>query len=307
MADRIKRLNTADPAQGGLFVTDEYYSEVNKMLRDGACVSSFAKHFPMKSLVMNVNKFLTGVDAYFVDAMARKPKDKPTFEKKIITAEKIAVIVPFEDELLEDADVDIAALVEDDTGKAFIELFDRAAMGYEPTSPYGASLSANTPAAATIPFGSGVDLAADVSEAISAIEVAGFDGPTGMIANPAIKHLLRNLRDADNNPIYTQNLDSCTPRDRYCLWGIPICFTRQAPLWGSPEGYEILMAYGPYVFVGDRTGMRVTVSHEATLTQDNMDDINLFEDDMSALRFVMRKGFQIKQNDALAKVTGVTI
>jgi len=301
----IKRLNTADQAQGGLFVLDEFYKQVNRMLRDNGCVEALAKHFPMKSLVMNVPKFATGVDGYWVDPMAVKEKDKPTFENISITAEKMAVIVPFEDQLLEDADQDLAALVKDDVAKAFIEALDRTYMGYELTTPFADSLSGNTPANATIPYGTGVDLAADLSDAISAIEQAGFDGPTGMIAHPAVKHLLRNLRDSNNQPIYTEDLSACTPLERYCVWGIPICFTRQVQTAGSPTATEILMAYGPYVYIGDRTGLQVSVSSEATLTQAQMDNINLWEQDMTALRFVIRRGFAIKQDDALAKVTGV--
>ncbi len=303
----IKRLNTADNAQGGYFVLEEFYKEVNRMLRDEGCVEACARHFPMSSLTLDVPKFLTGVDGYWVDAMAVKQKDKPTFEVKTITAEKMAVIVPFEDQLLEDASVDLASLVKDDVAKAFIEALDRTYLGYEVTSPFASSISGNVPAIASIPFGSGVDLAADISEAISAIEVAGFDGPTCIITNPAIKHVLRNLRDGDNNLIFTENLSACTPRERYCIWGIPICFTRQVPLDDSPVGYEILLMYGPYVFIGDRSGLTVSVSTEATLTQAQQDDINLFEQDMTALRFVIRRGFEIKQDDALAKVTGVTV
>ena len=303
----IKRLNTADAAQGGQFVLTEVYDEVNRMLRDGGCVEGFAKHFPMSALHMDVPKFLTGLDGYWVNAMEVKPKDKPTFEMKRITAELMAVIVLFENQLLEDASEDLAGLVKDDAAKAFVEALDRTYLGYEVTTPFASSISGNVPAGAIIPFGSGVDLAADISEAISAIEVAGFDGPTGMVANPAVKHLLRNLRDTTNQPIFTERLDACTPRERYCVWGIPICFTSQAPLTGSPEGYEILLMYGPYVFIGDRSGMDISISTEATISQAQMEDVNLFEQNMTALRFEIRRGFQIKQNDALAKVTGVTI
>jgi len=301
----IKRLNTADAAQGGQFVLTEVYDEVNRMLHDEGCVEGMAKHFPMSSLTMDVPKFLTGLDGYWVNAMEVKPKDKPTFEMKRITAELMAVIVPFENQLLEDASEDLAGLVKEEAAKAFVEALDRTYLGYEVTSPFASSMSGNTPAGATIAFGTGVDLAEDISAAISAIEIAGFTGPTGMITNPAIKHLLRNLRDANNQLIFTENLAACTPRERYCIWGIPICFTRQAPLTGSPQGYEILMGYGPYIYIGDRSGLDVAVSTEATLTQAQMDNINLFEQNMTALRFEIRRGFEIKQNDALAKVTGV--
>jgi len=78
------------------------------------------------------------------------------------------------------------------------------------------------------------------------------------------------------------------------------------PLTGSPIGYELLMAHFPYVFVGDRSGLDVMMSREATLTGGSMDTpINLYEQDMTAYRFVIRKAFAIKDDNALAKITGI--
>jgi len=302
----IPTINEQVLSQGGYFVPDELTAEVNQIIRDGGCVEGFARHFPMTRLTLSMRKFATGVDGYWVDGMATKQKDAPDFELVTLTAEKMAVIVPFEDQLLEDADHNMGALIKTDVSGAFIEAIDRTFLGYEPTTPFADSLSGNTPAAHTVPYGTGVDLASDISEAISAVEAHGFD-VTGMVAHPRVKHILRDLRDNQNRPIYTENLGDCKPRDRYCVFGIPICFTRQVAEQDSPAGYEILLAHFPYVFVGDRTGLQVAVSNEATLTQGSEDPINLWEQDMTAYRFVIRKGFAIKDDNALAKVTGVPV
>lgn len=294
-----------DPAHGGYFVPPELTAEVNQLIRNGGCVEGFARHFPMKRLTLSMRKFGTGVDGYWVDAMAVKTKDAPTFELVTLTAEKMAVIVPFEDQLLEDADTNMANLVKTDVVGAFIEAIDRTFLGYEVTTPFNDSLSGNTPASHTIPYGTDTDdFVGDISAAMATAEADGFE-ITGMISHPRLKHLLRNLRDSQGRPIYTENLGDCSPRERYCVFGIPICFTRQAAAQSSPAGYEILMAHFPYVFVGDRTGLTIAVSNEATLTQSSEDNINLFEQDMTAYRFVVRKGFTIKDDNALAKVTGV--
>jgi len=214
--------------------------------------------------------------------------------------------VPFEDQLLEDADHDMAALIKTDVVGAFIEKIDSTFLGYELTSPFGDSVSGNVPAGNEVAYGTEVDLAGDISAAIAAIEANGFEA-TGMVTHPRIKHLLRNLRDDNNQPIFTENLGDCTPRERYCVFGVPICFTRQAAAQQSPAGYEILVAYWPYVFVGDRTGLQISVSNEATLTQGTEDNINLWEQDMTAFRYVRRIAFAIKDDNALSKVTGVPI
>ena len=291
---------------GGLFVPPELTQEINYIIRDTGCVEGFARHFPMARLELIMRKFATGVDGYWVGAKCVKEKDAPTFEAVALHAEKMAVIVPFEDQLLEDADHDMAALIKKDVTEAFVEAIDRTFLGYEATSPFADSLSGNVPLDHNIPYGTGVDVVSDLSSAIATVEDHGFE-ITGMIGHPNVKHILRDLRDDVNRPIYTENLGACTPRERYCVWGIPICFTRQMAKAGSPLATEILMAYFPYVFVGDRTGLQVAVSKEATLTQSSEDDVNLFEQDMTAYRFVIRKAFTVKDDNALAKVSAVPV
>jgi HK97 family phage major capsid protein len=272
------------------------------LIRDASCVEKLAKHIPMKRSRLIRRKQADGVDGYWIDAMEVKPKDAPTFETYELVAEKMAVIVPLEDQLIEDADTDIASVVREDVVGAFAETLDRTYMGYEVTSPFTDSISGNTPAGHTITFGTGVDLAEDFSLAMASIEAAGFV-TTGAIAHPAVKHILRNLRDATNQPIFAENLrDGITT---YTVFGIPICFTRQVEQTGSPAESEILLAYWDYVFIGDRVGLQISKSTEATLTQGTEAPINLWEQDMTAFRFVTRKGFVIKDDNALAKITGV--
>lgn len=306
MAVYMPHLEEATSSKGGYFVPDELASEVNRLIRDSGCVESMARKWPMKGRVLTVRKFATGVDGYWVDAMAVKEKDAPTFEAIDLIARKMAVIVPFEDQLIEDADTDLAAMVKEDVTGAFIEALDRTYLGYEATSPFASSWSGNVPAANIVPYGTGVDLAEDINQAISRLEVNGFEA-TGMVAHPRVKAILRGLRDLNNQPIFSENLNTCNWQERFCVYGVPICFTRQVAPTGSPLTTEILMAYTPYIYVGIRTGLQVAKSNEATLTWAGSpaDSVNLFEQDMTAFRFVMRRAFEIKDNNALSKITGV--
>jgi HK97 family phage major capsid protein len=289
-------------ANGGIFVPVEVTKALNMLIRDASCVEALASHIPMKRLSLTRRKQSTGVDGYWVDAMAVKTKDAPTFEPYTLTAEKMAVIIPVEDQLLEDADTDIAAVLREDVTGAFAELLDRTYMGYEITSPFGNSLSGNTPVANTIVYGTGVDLAADFSLAMAALEANGFYA-TGAVAHPVVKHQLRNLRDWNNQPIFAENLrDGVTT---YTVFGVPICFTRQVEQDEETGESEILLLYKPYVIIGDRQELQISVSNEATLTQGTEDPINLWEMDMTALRYVLRKGFVVKDDNALAKITDV--
>lgn len=303
----MPNLNESVSESGGLFVPPELSGELIQLIHDGGCVEGFAKHYPMKREQLIIRTIAASAEASWVGAQCVKPVDAPSFGAVELTARKLAVIVPFEDQLLEDMDTDLAAETKADIAKVFVEEIDKTMMGYVLNSPFDDSISGNTPNAHTIVSGSdpdNVDLAGDISAAISQVEIDGYD-PNGMIAHKGIKHKLRNLRDGDNNLIFTQDLGACTPQTKYCLWGVPICFTNQADAQSSPAGYEILVADFNYVLVGDRTGIQIATSNSAILTSGSLESINMFTQDMTAYRFVIRKAFEIVTDNALAKVTGV--
>lgn len=297
-------MNSLSTSAGGIFVPDEISRDLNMLIRDASCVLALSKHVPMRRNTLVRRKQADGVDGYWVDAMEVKPKDAPTFEPYTLTAEKLAVIVPLEDQLIEDADTDLAAVIREDVTGAFAEKIDASLLGYDPTSPFADSLSGNVPAANTIAYGTCQDLAGDFSLAVSALEVNGFQA-TGFIAHPHVKHLMRNMRDMNNQPLFHEDLSSAVPR--YAFWGVPGCFTRQVQQAGSPLATEVILLYKPYVIVGDRVGLQISKSTEATLTQGTEPNINLWEQDMTAFRFVTRLGFVVKDDDALAKITGVPV
>jgi HK97 family phage major capsid protein len=298
----IPTLNTADP--GDVLITPEVAKELLMMVRDAGCVEKFAAHTPMKKNSKELRKQTEGVQGYWVDNLGMKPVDRPDFDKETLLAKKMAVIVILEDEFEEDADYDMASVVNDDVVAGFAESLDSTFMGYDPTSPFADSLSGNVPAAHTIAYGaSGVDLAEDWNLAMASVEDHGWD-ITGAIAHPRVKSILRGLRDITNQPIFAENLkDSITT---YSVYGIPICFTRKVETSGSPLSSEILMAHFPLVIVGDRyTGIKMKLSQDAVIPSGTDTPIYLYPQDATALRFVLRKGFLIREDDALAKITGV--
>jgi HK97 family phage major capsid protein len=300
----IANLNESDLASGGLFVPPELSAELIQLIHDGGCVEGFARHYPMKREQLIIRTFASSAEANWVGAQCVKSKDAPTFDAVELIARKLAVIVPMEDQLLEDMDTDLAAQTKNDIVQVFIEKIDKTFLGYVAGSPFSDSLSGNTPLAHTIPSGTELDIYGDFSAAISEVEKDGYD-VTGAIAHKGVKHLLRNARDGNGNLLLINDPTACTPQAQWCLAGVPICFTNQSDAQNSPAGYEILLADFSRVLVGDRTGMQIDRSDSATLTQLSLDPINLFEQDMVADRYVMRKAFTIVDDNALAKVTGI--
>ncbi len=297
-------MNELSKGAGKIFVPDTEAREINMLVRDASCVEQLATHVPMTRLVHNMRKQAEGVEGYWVESMGVKPKDAPTFDSYTLIAKKMAVIIPIEDELRDDADINIATVLRQDVVGEFAEALDRTYMGYEITSPFPDSLSGNTPVANTVPNGTETDLAGDFSLAMATIEANGLEA-TAAIGHPSLKHMLRNLRDSNRNPIFAENLVNGVMR--YSVFGVPTCFTRQVDTDGSPLASELLLFYDRYVKIGDCSGLQVSVSDSATLTQGSEPDINMWEQDMHAFRFVIRKGFVIKDDNALAKITGIPV
>jgi len=285
---------------GGVFVPEELSSDLIGRIICKAAVTNLARHWPMKRLTLKIPKISAGITADWVDAMAVKPKSKVEFGYKVLTAEKLAVIVPFEDQLLEDADRDVAGIVRSDITDAMAEAMDQTFLGYSATSPFADSVSGNTPAGHSVAYGTGVDLAADANTAMGAIEEHGYV-PTGWVCHQRIKSYLRGLRDANNNPIFVPSLTSDAPDT---LYGLPIYYTCNAQASGSPGTYELLVADWRHVFIGDKRSLEITRATEATVTLSGT-AINLWERDMTAIRAVLRVAFGINENNALAKVTTI--
>lgn len=302
----IPAIDRLSEATGGILITDEVAQEINMLVHDQSVVDYFGRHWPMKKSRKTIRRQETSVNPEAVDEKGVKPKDAQTFGKVILIAETVAVIVPFTEEEIEDADVDTLGLVKEDVVQTLGEKYDAFALGYDVTTPFVDSWSGNVPAGNIVPFGSSPagDLADDINEAISRIEVVGYEA-TGMAMHPRVKALLRGLRDDNNQPIFVENLRDGF-RD-YSVYGVPARFTRQVLASGSPVASEILLAYTPYLYVGDRVEIQVKLLDQATLTAENPsdEDIHLAEQDMIALRFRMRKAFAVKRDTILSKVTGV--
>jgi HK97 family phage major capsid protein len=239
--------------------------------------------------------------AYFVNGdTGLKQTTSMDWTGIMITAEELAVIVPIPEAVLADADYDIWGEIE----PALIEAFDLAiaqAIFYGTNIPAtwttalgAAGLLARCTAAGHIVSNA---LFTDTYEAIMGEAADGTDGllmrveadgylVNGHIASMPMRGRLRNVRDANGNPIFVRSMQEA---GKYELDGSPIYF----PTDGSVVDASSWMFSGAwnqlvYAFREDITYKLLT---EAVI-QDAAGNIlyNLAQQDMVALRAVMRLG-----------------
>lgn len=242
--------------------------------------------------------------AYFVTGdTGLKQTSEFNWSNKYLDAEELAVIVPIPSAVLDDASYDIWGQTQPELVRAF-QLAIAGAVLYGTNIP--ASWTTNLGAAGLLAgataAGHVVSIAAyaDIYEAILGETAAGTDGAymlveadgfgvTGNIADISMKGKLRNVRATDGTPIFKTSMQNPA---LYELDGAPIYF----PLDGSMIPSSALMFCGEWnqLVYAFRQDITYKILDQAVI-QDGAGNIvyNLAQQDMVALRAVMRLGFAL--------------
>jgi len=234
------------------------------------------------------------ITAYFLDGdTGRKQTSELQWQNKYIEAAELAVLVPIPEAVLDDADYDIWAEVRPRIVEAFGRAFDQAVLyGTNAPSVWPTNLlTAATTAGHAVTLGTGTDIYEDVmgmNGVLSKIEEDGYM-VTGHIASLPLRAKLRGLRDTAGNPIFVYSVQGAT---QYELDGVPLEFPRN----GAVDPAESLLISGDWnsLVYSMRQDITYKVLDQAVI-QDNTGAIvyNLAQQDMVALRAVMRLGWQL--------------
>lgn len=234
--------------------------------------------------------------AYFVNGdTGQKQTTKMAWDKKTITAEEIAVIIPIPEAVLNDArdnGYDIWGEVTPRINEAFGKVIDSAVL-------FGTNKPASWPEAIVTQCtntGNVVtatnDLFADImgtEGVIAKVEEDGFM-PNGVISSVKMRAKLRGLRDNTGQPLFATSLANGV--SNYTLDGMGMFF----PMNGAFDDSKANM------IVGDMTQGVYSIRQDVTyklLTEGVIQDTdgkivyNLAQQDMVALRVVMRLGWQL--------------
>ena len=242
--------------------------------------------------------------AYFLSGEAGlKQTTEAAWANKYIDAEELAVMVPIPEAVLDDAGYDIWGQIRPELIKAFdVAIAGAVLYGTNIPATWTTNLGAAGLVAVCTAASSTVSLAAyaDIYEAVLGETDAGTDGVfmlveadgfgvTGVLADVSMKGKLRNTRDSNGNPIFKTSMQDPT---RYELDGAPIYF----PTDGSMVAGTSLLIAGQWdqLVYAMRQDITYKILDQAVI-QDGSGNIvyNLAQQDMVALRAVMRIGFAL--------------
>ena len=232
--------------------------------------------------------------AYFVNGdTGQKQTTKQQWDKKYITAEEIAVIVPIPEAVLDDSEYDIWAEVRPRITEAFGKVIDSAILfGVDkPTSWRNDVVATATAAGTIVTLGSADNLYDKIMSedgVIAKVENCGYF-VNGHMADISMRAKLRGLKNTNGDPLFKSDLQGST---QYALDGSPMVF----PNNGAFDKSKALMISGDFSQLVYSIRQDITFKLFTEGVVQNTDGsiaYNLMQNDMVALRAVMRLGWEI--------------
>ncbi len=281
--------------------------EIIQGVTEGSAVLNMGRRLPnmtSKTQTMNVLDMLP--TAYFVNGdTGTKQTTKMKWDKKKIVAEEIAVIVPIPEAVLDDADYDIWGEVRPRLVEAFGKVIDGAILfgTNKPTSWRDSVLETCTKAGSVVAATPYIyDDILSEGGVVAKVEESGYL-VNGIMSAIQMRAKLRGLKDKGGSPIFKTDMQGATP---YALDGSPMYFPRN----GAFDASKALMIAGDWSELVYSIRQDITFKiFDQGVVQDPSDNsiaYNLMQNDMIALRAVMRLGWEIPNpktayNDTLSK------
>lgn len=275
-------------------IPTEYSNEFVNAVADSSYVLRMARRLRNMSRYQQTMPVLSALaTAYFVSGeTGLKQTSEVNWEDKTITAEEVACIIPVAEQTLADSSIDLWAEIKNELVTALGVVIDNAIL-YGTNAPASWPDDIYTAAAAasnTVELGTGADAYEDIMSEGGLLEKVELDGyeVSGHLAYLGMKSVLRGLRDSEGQPIFVKDMRE---RQSYYLDGTPLLFPKNGV--GS-SSYPMFSGDWNQLVYSMRQDMTYKVATEGVIQDANGDiQVNLFQQDMVALRVTMRLGWQL--------------
>lgn len=290
-------------ADADALIPEVVSAEILQNLPQRSAVLQLARRLPNMSTNQTRLPVMSALaTAYFVDGdTGLKQTSEVNWTSKYISAEELAVIVPIPEAVLDDANYDVWGEIRPAIEEALGVAIDQAVLyGTNIPATWTTNLGAAGIVAGANAAGQQISAAAyaDTYEAIlgnsaaaaglfGLVEADGFS-VTGSIAALAMRSRLRNVRATTGELIFTPNMQQPA---LYTLDGAPCLFPTNGAIDAT---YWLISGMWNQLVWASRMDITYKVLDQAVI-QDGAGAIvyNLAQQDMIALRAVMRLGFAL--------------
>ena len=254
------------------------------VVKESKALSMFKRLPNMTSDKTKIRVLDTLPVAYFVDESTnngRKNTTKIAWDKKFINAAELAVIVPIKENVLNDASIDIWAEVKPRIIEAFGKKIDNAIFfGVDKPADWRAGLVPSVIAAGAEVTETG-KLYSDINDAMVKVEESGYE-VNGILGGVGLKGKFRMMTDTTGQPLNTTEIGSIA---RYFM---------DNGVWDKTTSTLVVGDFNQAVY-SIRQDVTYKILDQAVIQDPSDGSIlyNLAQDDMVALRVVMRLGWEI--------------
>lgn len=210
----------------------------------------------------------------------------PSFEYPVLHAKKLAVIIPFTKEKLNDSVISVVGELESAIKDAFVKAIDKAVF-FGTDSPFETNIITEAAKENSVDGTGKIDI--DISNAMSKVEANDLS-VNAIVSHNGMKNTMRTLRDASGNALVVTGGATGSQ-----IYNTNIFYPANKS-WDKIKA-DILLGDFDRAVIGTRDGITYDILKEATVG-----GINLAEQDLVAIKCTMRFGFVVVDSKAFAVI-----
>ena len=268
-----------------LFTEDLVAEIIQGVTKQSAALRMFRRLPNMSSNIMRMRVLDALPMAYWVNDSTdngRKQVTNAAWANKYIVPAEIAVIVPIKEDVLDDASIDIWGEIRPRLVEAIGKKIDQAIfVGVDKPSAWRADLLSSIAQANAFVSQGGGTLYSAINDAMVKVEESGYN-PTGIVGGVDVKGKFRMMLDTSGQPIKGTEIDE-----------LPKAYIDNGA-WDKSKAQMIVGDFTQAVY-SIRQDITYKVLDQAIIQNPSDGEImyNLAQEDMVALRVVMRLGWEI--------------
>lgn len=265
-----------------------------------SAVLRLAKYEEMTKLEKEFTFLAKGAGAYFVGEGEKIHVDRPIWATGKLVAKKLAVIIPVTNEFLDYTVKEFFNEYKPKIAEEFAKRFDLASIfGVNSPYPKEATIWENIEKTGNkIEIDSLGNLYEEINGTMALVEEADLD-PNGLLTTRRMKSALRGTVDMNKRPIFNEPTDGSPDS----ALGLPVSYSVQEAF--DREKAEIILGDWDNAIYGIPAGIEYMIADqgEIDMLDENGNKINLFQQDMKALRATMHIAFLVTKENAFAGLT----
>lgn len=270
--------------RGDITLPPEVSAEIMQKMQLESAVMTLAQQIELPGRGATINVITGDPSAEWVGETDVKPVSNPTLDTKVMQAYKLAVIVPFSNEFRRD----VAALYDAIVARlprALARKFDETVLvGTAPGTNFDVFTACTQQSMTTDAYGALVGADGDIATNGGIMN--------GIALSPQGKSVLLSAVDGDQRPLFINNVsENAIPM----VLGSKVQLTRGAYKNGTPKLVGVAGDWSQAMW-GSVEGVTIGYSSDATLDDGNGGTINLFQQNMFAVRAEIEVGFRADTN-----------